>query len=418
MTDANVITLLKTAVPWLLLLLGLAFSVVIDPYIDRRRRTLILIINGLTLVLLLQQAAEYLISTGRACDTVRFYTSALGYSIRPVLLILFLKILHPEKDQRLFWILAALNAALYLTSDFTGLAFAITNNRFHRLPLGNACLFLSIFLLLILTVQSVLELRNRRRLETWLPVANCLLIMAAAAEDIFSRLPYPVSYLTMAIIGCSISYYIWLHLRFVREHERDLMAEQRIRIMVSQIQPHFLYNTIATIKALCRRDPAKAEIVAEKFGRYLRQNLETLESEGLIPFEKELEHTRLYADIEMVRFENVRVEYEIEDRDFALPPLTLQPMVENAIRHGVRIRPEGVVRVCSRKAGGCHEITIRDNGVGFDADALQEGEGSHIGIRNVRERIERQCGGTLTLDSRAGEGTTVTIRIPQGREAP
>ena len=184
--------------------------------------------------------------------------------------------------------------------------------------------------------------------------------------------------------------------------------------MRTQIQPHFLYNTIATFRALCKKDPEKAATVAEKFGSYLRQNLDTLDTEGLISFEKELEHTRLYADIEMVRFENVRVAYEINDSDFQIPPLTVQPLVENAIRHGVRVREDGVVRVRSYAEAGWHVVSIEDNGVGFDTDMLAESGEEHIGIRNVQERVASMCGGTLTVNSRIGEGTTVTIRIPKG----
>lgn len=153
------------------------------------------------------------------------------------------------------------------------------------------------------------------------------------------------------------------------------------------------------------------------FGSYLRQNMDTLDTKGLIPFDKELEHTRLYADIEMIRFENVRFEYEIEDRSFTLPPLTVQPLVENAIRHGVCGREEGIVRVQTHRVAGWHVITIQDNGVGFVGSRLGEPEEGHIGIRNVRERVESLCGGSLVLESLPGEGTTVYIRIPGGEEA-
>ncbi len=159
--------------------------------------------------------------------------------------------------------------------------------------------------------------------------------------------------------------------------------------------------------------PDKAAEVAEKFGQYLRQNLDSLDTKNLIPFEKELEHTQLYADIELVRFDNVRVEYDIEDPDFSLPPLTIQPMVENAIRHGVRIREEGIVRVSPRRTENGHEIVIWDNGTGFDPKAIETADGTHIGIRNVQERVAQLCGGTLTIESGSGDGTKVTIHIPQ-----
>ena len=191
------------------------------------------------------------------------------------------------------------------------------------------------------------------------------------------------------------------------------MAEQRMKIMVSQIQPHFLYNTIATIRALCRKDPSRAEKVTEKFGQYLRQNLDSINNSDLIPVEKEITHTRVYADIEMVRFENISVEFDIRDADFSVPTLTVQPIVENAIRHGVRIREKGIVRVQTRSEGGNHIITVSDNGVGFDVNKINSDGGNHIGIENVRWRVENICGGTLSIESEKDRGTTVTISIPQ-----
>ncbi|MBQ5487769.1 MAG: histidine kinase, partial [Clostridia bacterium] len=222
----------------------------------------------------------------------------------------------------------------------------------------------------------------------------------------------PVTFLTYAIVIGSVFYYIWLHLRFVQMHEEDLKAQQRIKIMMSQIRPHFLYNTLSSIQALCLADPEKAFEVTERFGTYLRQNIDSLDQPELIPFPKELEHTRVYSEIEMIRFPSIRIEYDTEDVDFRLPALTVQPIVENAIRHGVRGKAEGVVRISTRKINGFHEIGITDNGCGFDTEAAEKAEGSHIGIRSVRERLAGMCGGTMTVESRIGAGTRVTIRIP------
>ena len=214
------------------------------------------------------------------------------------------------------------------------------------------------------------------------------------------------------MVSSALFYYIWLHLKFVHDHEKALEAESRIRIMMSQIQPHFLYNTLSSIQALCRIDPDKAFDVTEQFGTYLRRNIDSLDQPDLIPFTKELEHTRVYSEIEMLRFPNVRVNYDVPDVDFSVPVLTVQPLVENAIRHGVRIREEGIVTVSSRTTDRFHEIMISDNGKGFDTTLLKTADGSHIGVRNVQERIEKLCGGTLTGESVPDKGTTVTIRIP------
>ena len=181
---------------------------------------------------------------------------------------------------------------------------------------------------------------------------------------------------------------------------------------MSQIQPHFLYNTLATIRSLCLKSPETAAQTIDKFSRYLRQNLDTLNHSGLIPFKQELEHVKIYTEIEMLMFPYIQIRYDIEDDCFSLPMLTVQPLVENAIRHGVRARDVGQIDITVRKDETGHTITIADNGLGFDPSAIDTADEKHIGIRNVRERLEKQCGGSLRVVSRKGEGTVVTLFIP------
>ena len=396
------------------LLTLLAFIVHIDSYIraDLKRTVRIIILALFSLVL--QNYLEYRLAKGEVQWLARTLTAIYGYSIRPVILILFLRVIAPQKRLGWAWALAGVNAAVNATALFSHVCFWISKeNHYHGGPLSNLCLYVSAILLVYWFVLTIRVFSPHKRKEIWVPILVLALIVGGLAMDKnVGLLEQPITYLTIsAVIGC-VAYYICLHLQFVREHEQALRAEQRIQIMMTQIQPHFLYNTIATIRALCRRDAEKAGEVAEKFGDYLRQNLDSLNIVGLIPFQKELEHTKIYAEIEMVRFDNIRVEYDIQDDRFELPPLTLQPLVENAIRHGVRIRKEGIVRVSARKTEAGHEIVVRDNGTGFDVSKIDAAGGAHIGIRNVRERLESMCGGTLKVESAIGEGTAVTIVLP------
>jgi LytS/YehU family sensor histidine kinase len=272
---------------------------------------------------------------------------------------------------------------------------------------------LSLVLLLNFLYLTFDTFRNVGKTEMLMPVFNVLLIIAGTYLDYRDKMDRPITFLTIAIVISSMFSYIWLHLQFARAHEEDMKAQQRLQIMMSQMQPHFLFNTLATVQALCSTDPEKAAKITGKFGKYLRQNIDSLEQDIRIPFDKEMEHTLNYADIEMVRFPNIRVETDLQDQDFTIPALTVQPIVENAIRHGVRICEEGVVRISSRKDGHFHEIVIEDNGKGFDTDSLDAMKGLHLGIRNVRERIEKMCKGSLDIQSEPGNGTVVTIRIPE-----
>ena len=410
MLDTQSILLLT---PIVLQLFGLGFAVWSDPYIRRDHRRTMLIITALIAALIARDLAGFQLDRA-SIPTGRTLLSIVGYSLRPLLLLLFCRIVSDRKDHWLGWALVALNAAVHATALFSPLCFSYNpDGLFIRGPLGFTCHVIGALLLCELLYRTVKFRAGGRRDGIWIPLFNAALIVAAVVVDtFFTDGSSPLSFLNVAMVSASMFYYIWLHLQFVREHERALMAEQRIQIMMSQIQPHFLYNTLATIKALCRKDPEMAAAITEKFGVYLRRNLDSLGQSELIPFEKELEHTRIYADIEMVRFDTIRVEYDVRDIGFSVPPLTLQPLVENAIRHGVRIREEGLVRILTRRRENCHEIVVEDNGAGFDVSRLDELGESHIGIRNVRERLEKMCGGTLLIESRSGEGTTAVIRIP------
>ncbi len=205
----------------------------------------------------------------------------------------------------------------------------------------------------------------------------------------------------------------------LREQERQL-TQSRISIMLTQIQPHFLYNTLTAICGLCDENPKEAKKVTAEFADYLRHNLDSLAQSTPVPFEDELRHTRVYLSIEQKRFgERLHIVYEIACRDFRLPALTLQPVVENAVKHGItKKKSGGTVTISTREQKDCYEIIIVDDGVGFDMDAVQAGPEQHIGIQNVRNRLWSICHGTLFLASKLGMGTVATIKIPKGKAGP
>lgn len=189
-------------------------------------------------------------------------------------------------------------------------------------------------------------------------------------------------------------------------------------LMISQIQPHFLYNALNTIKYLIKRDPKAAEKAVISFSRYLRGNMDSISQKEPIPFVSELEHTKNYCDIELLRFgDKLEIIYDTPVTDFSLPALSVQPIVENAIKHGVTKKPEGgTVTVSSREDEKYFIITVRDDGVGFDTenpDLAPSETHAHIGTQNVRERLENMVNATMNIESKIGVGTTVTIKIPK-----
>ena len=199
--------------------------------------------------------------------------------------------------------------------------------------------------------------------------------------------------------------------------ERKLQ-ESQISIMLSQIQPHFLYNTLNSIYQLCETNPMRARFMVNSFAEYLRNNLSSLEEQGLVSFETELSHIKTYLDIEKVRFEDVlEVEYDIKCVSFSLPVLTVQPIVENAVKHGIsKKRGGGVVRISTEEDRESYIIKVFDSGCGFDPTQPKNDGKRHIGIENVRQRLSNVCAGTLTIESEVGKGTLATIKVPKGGE--
>ena len=411
---------LVVVIPLIFLLTGLTATVTVDPYISRKHRHIMLLIIALSVVLTAQNIVEDRLAYGELHSLMRTSAAVLGYSVRPVFLILFLYILHPGKKYLACWGLAALSSAIHATAFFSHLCFWIDpDNHYHGGPLSQTCLIVSMILLAYLMFESLRDYLSNRKTSFLLPVLVVLMISASIFLDfVAGDLTQPISYLTSAIATSCLFYYIWLHLRFVQEHEDDLKARQRIQIMLSQIQPHFLFNTLSAIQYLCEYDPHAAGKMTERFSRYLQGNMSALKEDGEIPFTQELEHTRIYLEIEQVRYEDaLRVVYDIRCTDFKLPTLTLQPIVENAVRHGARERRKstGTVSVSTCEYSDRYEIVVADDGPGFDpaAPRLPDDGREHIGLSNVRGRLEQISGGSLSIRSAPGEGTAVTISIPK-----
>lgn len=193
------------------------------------------------------------------------------------------------------------------------------------------------------------------------------------------------------------------------------LADSRISIMLSQIQPHFLYNALNSIYYLCDKDPTAAKQAISDFADYLRGNMDSLSRTGPVPFYMELKHLQTYLTIEKMRFEDtLNIEWDIQTKEFMIPPLTVQPLVENAVKHGVcRSEDGGTVWITTRECADHFEVEIKDNGVGFDVGELKSDGKSHIGIENVRNRLWKMCGATLEITSEKGKGTTALIRLPK-----
>ena len=191
------------------------------------------------------------------------------------------------------------------------------------------------------------------------------------------------------------------------------LKESRISIMLSQIQPHFIYNTLGTIERMCLKDPQKAFDLVRNFSLYLRGNFSELDSVTPIRFAEELKHVEYYVNIEKVRFPDMSIEYDVEATEFVLPALSVQPLVENAIKHGLmRLETGGTVKIHSYETPTHFCVEVTDDGVGFDTDAPID-EKKHVGLRNIRGRLKVMVNGALVMESKPGIGTKAMIMIPK-----
>lgn len=316
---------------------------------------------------------------------------------------------------RFIWGMCILSLLLVVISQFNHMFYIIdTQNVYHRgewfwLSQAGGILGMCVNAGLLIRYRAYIEPQNKVALWSYI-----LLPILAMAIQIFV---YGIALLNLANTLAIFVIFLILQLEQVRRtRERELeLTQMRISVMLSQIQPHFLYNTLTSIKGLCATDSLRAEKAIDSFSTFLRGNMNSLATGNLIPFSQELAHCRSYLELEQMRFgERVKVVYDLHATDFFVPTLTLQPIVENAVRHGVTKRRDGgTVSIHTEEKEQAYRITVSDDGVGFDPLKKQEDGRSHAGIINVRLRLEGQCGGTLTVQSVPGEGTTVAITIPK-----
>lgn len=206
--------------------------------------------------------------------------------------------------------------------------------------------------------------------------------------------------------------------------QRTALEEMKIRLalsrtttMMSQIRSHFVFNLLNAISGMCKYDPEKADETVVRFARYLRNNIDIMEDDRNILFTKDLRQLEDYVVLEQIRFgDKIEFYEDIEVDHFMIPPLILQPIVENAIKHGVsKKKTKGTIILATREEANQIVITVEDDGVGFDMQELEKEQS--VGLKNIRFRLEHLVQGSLEIASRKGEGTKVTIRLPKEKKA-
>lgn len=262
----------------------------------------------------------------------------------------------------------------------------------------------------------------------------CSLVVTAIFSCVFSSvvvsamnfagfLNVSTSLVPAACFAIAMVLQVWLYLQSNLHVQHDVMEAENLRLrlkqsetnlMLSQIKPHFLYNTLIAIQMLCTTNPDLAAETVMKFSKFLRTNMDFISSTEPIPFERELEHIRNYTDIEQLRFQKrLTVEFDIQTTDFVVPALTIQPLVENAIRHGACKKVSGgTVTVRTSYVQGAYLVEIIDDGEGFCHAPNLADEHTMHGLQNVMFRLEEMMQAKLTIKSVPGLGTNVSVLLP------
>lgn len=232
---------------------------------------------------------------------------------------------------------------------------------------------------------------------------------------------------TGVMYGYSIIIDLSEHKKKQEEMELELsetkaqLLQARITNANSQMQPHFLYNALASIREIVLEDPEYASDLLFDFSTHLRACIRSMSNDSMVSFSQELDNIKAYVNIEQMRFgKKLKVSYDIEETEFKIIPLSLQPIVENAIRHGVyeRGRAGGTVYIKTYAEDNSWVIQIADDGVGFDVEdmwaQIKSGQRDSTGLQNMVLRFEKQMKATVDIRSSVGIGTKVTIYIPKG----
>ena len=405
---------------------GLTLSVLgvlasfVFPGIDRQNKRFFAVFFSLMVLWMLNLLLEMLYAMHQADARV---LKAFYYveSLIPLFLFLMLTayLLHCVgenwKKSGIFWIVAVLGGVFFVqltATQFAPIFYWVTPD--NQLLLGSwyPLSVAPIFLILLLDVSLVIRRRDRLSRKYYLGFLVCLLPLTLAVLVHLFAAYFPLVYIGLAVTAFAMYGLIQVDQIQQQLRQQREIAQQKASIMVLQMRPHFIYNTMTSIYCLCNQDPQKARQVTLDFTTYLRKNFTAIACEDTISFPEELEHTRAYLAVEQAQFEDsLFLEFDTPHTQFRLPPLTLQPIVENAVKHGLDPESDSlhlVIRTRETKLGS--EILVEDDGTGYEAPDDSQ---PHIALANIRQRLELMCGGRLTIRPREGGGTVVQVIIPR-----
>ncbi len=354
---------------------------------------------------------------------IRYWTTIIKYLIPPTILMMQIMVLVENKLLRWLLVIPNLISALAVTVGpyLTGLKVLSFSEEYYFVegPLRAFPFIVAFFYLFVLVIASIRFFCDVTSGFNSIVMYLAVTTVISCILEYFGVVNGIVKYVQIIDIYL---YYFFLNFVYqtrIREDslKKELALTQKelelsktnVRLLQSQISPHFIYNALFIIKALIWTDRDRASDAVDDFSLYIRRNIEAMRSDELIRFSDELGHIRAFLNIENADDESgVRVLYDTKETDFLLPPLTVEPLVENALIHGIgALESDGVIIISSQKAEDGYRVCVEDNGVGFDVEKTVTG----IGLENIKTRLALQCGGRLEISSRPG-CTRAEVFIP------
>ncbi len=429
MIDIKLIGYCAGSAMLVLMLMALGYAIVM-PTPDRwSKRYFITLFSFLTLCVCTCLVSAFLYNKPELAqaEKISCYIESLVLSILMPIPTLFLLHSCKEKlkDSRLLrtvivlWIIYIIILAFGLFTDFF---FIITpENEFVRKP-WFPMMLLPLVLIMLLNIIGLIRRRKKLTKRHYVAFLIYLLPMTAfisihAYVDIELILFLGVGICALSMYSLIVSDHILQFVRQQREiadQQREI-AHQRANVMVLQMRPHFIYNTMMSIYYLCKQDADKAQQVTLDFTTYLRKNFTAIAGDETVPFKEELEHTRAYLAVEQAQHEDmIYVDYDTPHINFRVPSLTLQPLVENAVKHSLDPNGDPLhIYVMTRQTNEGNVIIVENNGIDYKPGDDNE---PHTALTNIRQRLKMMCSGELEIVPREGGGTIVKVTVPISKQ--
>ncbi len=349
---------------------------------------------------------------------ISFYTLFYIFNNIEVVLFFLYVLSYIELDCKNKKMLFIINLSLFsifvildIINIFTHMFFNAVDGEYVR---AKTMFFAQVYQFIILATALFITLFNKKLVVREKVAFVCYCLLPLVAIIVQNSLPgYAIAYTSLIIAVEILFFFVNVSKNIKLAEEQEKNKEAQIKIMVSQIQPHFIYNSLSAISTLITIDPDKAQKALDDFTEYLRMNLSSLTETHLVHFEDELKHIKTFIELEKMRFdERLNVNYDIKVTDFNVPCLSIQPIVENAVKHGVLQKVDGgTVILRTYEDDKFYYVEVIDDGVGFDINKVNFENNKHIGLNNIKYRIEKMGNGEIIVHSEVDKGTKVVVKF-------